>query len=237
MAWCRAAGRASSSWPAARSTPSTSRWRLSATGTCSSVTPGARPGRRRPPRRGKPLSGAQPRQPRGGRQGLRHARPARRRLARCRRGRPHRRRRPQRRRQVDAAAAADPARAAGLRPGHPRRRSAGRPGRAARRRSTRTRPCASLVVGDGPAHEWASDARVRDVLAGLFGEPRRTSTRCSTASSARCPAASGAGSRWPGRWSASTTCWSSTSRPTTSTSRASTGWRDTWSPAARRWWS
>jgi ATP-binding cassette subfamily F protein uup len=27
----------------------------------------------------------------------------------------------------------------------------------------------SLVVGDGPAHEWAADARVRDVLAGLFG--------------------------------------------------------------------
>ena len=28
----------------------------------------------------------------------------------------------------------------------------------------------SLVVGEGPAHEWASDARVREVLAGLFGE-------------------------------------------------------------------
>jgi len=27
----------------------------------------------------------------------------------------------------------------------------------------------SLVVGDGPAHEWAADARVRDVLTGLFG--------------------------------------------------------------------
>jgi ATP-binding cassette subfamily F protein uup len=26
------------------------------------------------------------------------------------------------------------------------------------------------VVGDGPAHEWASEAGVRDVLAGLFGE-------------------------------------------------------------------
>jgi ATP-binding cassette subfamily F protein uup len=26
------------------------------------------------------------------------------------------------------------------------------------------------VVGHGPAHEWASDARVREVLAGLFGE-------------------------------------------------------------------
>ena len=28
----------------------------------------------------------------------------------------------------------------------------------------------SLVVGEGPAHEWASDPRARDVLAGLFGE-------------------------------------------------------------------
>jgi len=28
----------------------------------------------------------------------------------------------------------------------------------------------SRVVGHGPAHEWASDARVRDVLAGLFGD-------------------------------------------------------------------
>ena len=28
----------------------------------------------------------------------------------------------------------------------------------------------SLVVGDGPAHEWAADARVRDVLTGLFGD-------------------------------------------------------------------
>ena len=28
----------------------------------------------------------------------------------------------------------------------------------------------SLVVGDGPAHEWASDPRARDVLAGLFGD-------------------------------------------------------------------
>ena len=27
----------------------------------------------------------------------------------------------------------------------------------------------SLAVGDGPAHEWAADARVRDVLTGLFG--------------------------------------------------------------------
>ncbi len=27
----------------------------------------------------------------------------------------------------------------------------------------------SLVVGDGPAHEWAADPRVRDVLGGLFG--------------------------------------------------------------------
>jgi ATP-binding cassette subfamily F protein uup len=27
----------------------------------------------------------------------------------------------------------------------------------------------SLVVGDGPAHQWAADARVRDVLTGLFG--------------------------------------------------------------------
>jgi ATP-binding cassette subfamily F protein uup len=28
----------------------------------------------------------------------------------------------------------------------------------------------SLVVGEGPAHEWAADPRVRDVLAGLFGD-------------------------------------------------------------------
>ena len=28
----------------------------------------------------------------------------------------------------------------------------------------------SLVVGHGPAHEWAADARVRDVLEGLFGD-------------------------------------------------------------------
>ena len=115
-------------------------------------TPGARPGRRRPAAR-RGLSGPQPRQPRGRRQGLRHPRPARRRLARRRRGRPHRRRRPQRRRQVDAAAAADPAGAAGHRPGDPRRRAAGRAGRAARR----ARP-----GGDG-------------ALAGRRGRARRTS--------------------------------------------------------------
>jgi ATP-binding cassette subfamily F protein uup len=28
----------------------------------------------------------------------------------------------------------------------------------------------TLVVGEGPTHEWAADARVRDVLTGLFGE-------------------------------------------------------------------
>jgi ATP-binding cassette subfamily F protein uup len=28
----------------------------------------------------------------------------------------------------------------------------------------------ALVVGHGPAHEWASDAKTRDVLAGLFGD-------------------------------------------------------------------
>jgi ATP-binding cassette subfamily F protein uup len=28
----------------------------------------------------------------------------------------------------------------------------------------------SVVVGHGPAHQWAADARVREVLAGLFGE-------------------------------------------------------------------
>ena len=28
----------------------------------------------------------------------------------------------------------------------------------------------SVVVGEGPAHEWAADARVREVLAGLFGD-------------------------------------------------------------------
>jgi len=28
----------------------------------------------------------------------------------------------------------------------------------------------SVVVGEGPAHEWASDAQAREVLAGLFGE-------------------------------------------------------------------
>ena len=28
----------------------------------------------------------------------------------------------------------------------------------------------SVVVGEGPAHEWASDARAREVLTGLFGE-------------------------------------------------------------------
>jgi ATP-binding cassette subfamily F protein uup len=28
----------------------------------------------------------------------------------------------------------------------------------------------SLVVGEGPAHHWAADARVREVLTGLFGE-------------------------------------------------------------------
>ena len=28
----------------------------------------------------------------------------------------------------------------------------------------------SLVVGDGPAHEWAADPRARDVLTGLFGD-------------------------------------------------------------------
>jgi ATP-binding cassette subfamily F protein uup len=30
----------------------------------------------------------------------------------------------------------------------------------------------SLVVGHGPAHEWAADPRVRDVLEGLFGDRR-----------------------------------------------------------------
>ena len=44
-----------------------------------------------------------------------------------------------------------------------------------------------------------------------------------TRRSARCPAASGDGSRWPRCWSVRATCSCSTSRPTTSTSPASTG--------------
>ena len=56
------------------------------------------------------------------------------------------------------------------------------------------------LVRDKPDHEWLADARFRDIIAGLFGSiafpgfPDGMDTR-----SARCPAASGGGSRWPRR--------------------------------------
>ena len=45
---------------------------------------------------------------------------------------------------------------------------------AARRPATRRRPSATPSSATGPAHEWARDARVRDVLAGLFGDRTRS---------------------------------------------------------------
>ena len=82
----------------------------------------------------------------------------------------------------------------------------------------------------GAEHEWAGDAGVRAILDGLGMALPRT-RRCR---SARCPAASAAGSPWPPCWSASPTCSSSTSPPTTSTSPASTGSPDYLLDPARR---
>ena len=100
------------------------------------------------------------------------------------------------------------------------RRAARRDGRPARRPAGRRHASAAVVVGDGAEHEWAGDAAVREVLAGLGLASRRSGRRCRRG----CPAASAAGSRWPPRWCSRPTCSCWTSRPTISTSRASPGW-------------
>ena len=154
--------------------------------------------------------------------------------ARRRRGRPDRRRRAQRRRQVDAAAA-------------------DRRHRGARRRARSRAPaaCALALLGQGddldPArtirdelvggradHEWAADARFRDVLDGLLGGvelrrfPQGLDTPIAPLSGGerrRIALAAAAARRAP-------SCCCSTSRRTTSTSRASTGSRAISPPAA-----
>jgi energy-coupling factor transporter ATP-binding protein EcfA2 len=73
---------------------------------------------------------------------------------------------------------------------------------------------ARTIVGDRADHEWAGEARIRDVIGG---------------------------SPWPGCWQATGMSWPWTSRPTTSTSRASPGWPGTCGRAGRRtpagcWW-
>ena len=55
-----------------------------------------------------------------------------------------------------------------------------------------------VLGGYGAEHEWAADPQVRDVLDGLGAARPRTGRDRSTG----CPAASGAASRWPRRWSA-----------------------------------
>ena len=94
----------------------------------------------------------------------------------------------------------------------------------------------ALVVGDGPAHEWAADPRVRDVLDGPASvTAARLDAVLDRVGRAAVRRRAAPGRAGPGRWSGSTTCSSSTSRPTTSTSRASTGWPGTWPRGARRW--
>lgn len=73
------------------------------------------------------------------------------------------------------------------------------------------------VVGDAPEYEWASDARVRDVIDGLLG------TSPGTRWWARFQAASAAGSTWRGCWWANGTCSCWTSPPTTWTCAPSPG--------------
>ena len=98
-----------------------------------------------------------------------------------------------------------PARAAGRRAGHPRRRPARRRGRAARRPRPR-RDGARAGRRRRARARVGSDAGVRDVLAGLFGDRARRSTPCSTARrpAVRRRAPPGRAGRGAGR--ASTTC-------------------------------
>ena len=121
---------------------------------------------------------------------------ARRRLARRRRRRPHRRRRAQRRRQDHPAAGARGLARGRLRPGH---RSGGltrrgaRPGRrldpaATVHETVRRRP-ARARLGRGPAHPRRAHRAAR--------RHRRAPWAACRPPSARCPVASGAGSRSP----------------------------------------
>ena len=55
------------------------------------------------------------------------------------------------------------------------------------------------------------------------GAAATVSTPGSGSAARRCPAASGSGSRWPGRWSAGRGCWSSTTPPRRSTPRSRPG--------------
>lgn len=70
-------------------------------------------------------------------------------------------------------------------------------------------------------YEWASDARVRDIHAGLLAgiDPRR--------SSERCRAGRGVASPWPGSWPPQRTSYAWMSPRTTWTSRGSPGWPPT----------
>ena len=142
-------------------------------------------------------------------------------------------RRPQRRRQVDAAAADRGRRGARRRRGHALRRAArgdARPGRRPRpvdARSARSSSAAAPTTSGRPTRAY------RNVLDGLLGgvEIAPLPAGAGHADRAAVAAASGGGSRWPRRCSATPSCCCSTSRPTTSTSRASTGSRAT-SPRA-----
>ncbi len=92
------------------------------------------------------------------------------------------------------------------------------------------------TVGDvvlGPLgvaeHEWAGDARIRSVLAGIGVDKLGLD-----ASSTDCPVAKGDVSRWRPHSCRNSTCSCSTSPPTTSTSRACSGWPSTCSRVAAR---
>ena len=172
---------------------------LTARGRGARRAPGERPGPRRPrhPRTGSTDRG-QPRLRRARLPRARHRPGARRRLARRRRRRPDRRRRPQRWRQDHPAAGAEGrrevdsgrvARVGGLTIGvlDPGRRHGPRG-------HGRTRRC----IGDLPEHVWAGDARIRDVLTGLLGGTDAPAVGWHDgARSARSPAASADGWRWP----------------------------------------
>ena len=151
------------------------------------------------------------------------------------RRRPDRRGRPQRRRQVHPAAAAHQAGGARHRPGHPPPRPAGACAAADARPSPPTPPSATW---------WSATPGCRGHRAPSTSGPATPASAPSSTDSgmprprprhrrsARCPAASAAGSRWPRCWSATPTCSCSTSPPTTSTSTASTGWPSTCSARA-----
>ena len=73
------------------------------------------------------------------------------------------------------------------------------------------------VVGDIPEYEWAGDARIRDIIAGLASDipwDAKVGTAASAAASTWCACSSATGTSWP-----------LTSLPTTWTFAPSPGWR------------